>query len=82
MATLKSFSPEYLFHDAEQSGFFQCRECGLIWFGRNDIADCPNGRGQPVHVAVLCRTCDAVIPIWKFAAHLGSEDHIKSSDNL
>lgn len=76
MANLKSFSPEHLRNDAEQSGFYQCTKCGLIWFGRDDIAQCPQGpHGAPVHVSVLCRTCDAVIPIGAFATHLASGDH-------
>jgi hypothetical protein len=76
MAILKSLSPGHLTHDAEQSGFFQCNKCGLIWFGRDDIAECPEGpHGQPVHVAVLCRTCDDIISLSQFAAHLASEAH-------
>jgi hypothetical protein len=76
MASLKSFSPEHLVQEAEQSGFFQCKTCGLIWFGRNDTAQCPEGKhGKPVHVVVLCRTCDEVIPVSEFAAHLARQEH-------
>ena len=76
MANLKSFSPEHLANDAEQSGFFQCPKCGLVWFGRSDYQFCPQGpHGDPVHVAVLCRICDAVVPIQFFAAHLVNQRH-------
>jgi hypothetical protein len=76
MAILKSFSPGRLTSNAEHSGFVQCSKCGLIWFGRDDIAECPEGpHGQSVHVAVLCRTCDEVITLSQFAEHLASEAH-------
>jgi hypothetical protein len=74
--SLRSFSPEHLFEDAQESGFFQCPKCGLIWFGRADILECPSGpHGQPVHVAVLCRICDAVVRIEDFVAHLAGREH-------
>jgi hypothetical protein len=73
---LKSFSPEYLTGDAQQSGFFQCPKCGLIWFGGADHEFCPQGpHGDPVHVAVLCRICDSVVPIQLLAAHLVNQKH-------
>ena len=75
MASLKTFAPEHLIGDAEQSGFFQCPTCGLIWFGRPDIAQCPDLHGRAVHVVVLCRTCDAVVPIEHFAEHLADREH-------
>ena len=76
MADLKSFSPEHLTEDARQSGFFQCLKCGLVWFGRADIAQCPQGpHGRPVHVAVLCRICDLAVPVGRFAEHLASREH-------
>jgi hypothetical protein len=76
MASLKTFAPEHLTGDAEQSGFFQCPTCGLIWFGRPDIAQCPqSSHARPVHVVVLCRTCDTAVPIERFAAHLTNRDH-------
>jgi hypothetical protein len=76
MASLKTFAPEFLADDARQSGFFQCPTCGLIWFGRPEVAQCPEGpHGRPVHVVVLCRTCDSAVPIERFAAHLANKDH-------
>jgi len=35
MTKLKSFAPGHLVPDAEASGFYQCRDCGMIWFGRH-----------------------------------------------
>jgi hypothetical protein len=76
MGTLKSLCPNHLTKDAERSGFFQCPDCGLIWFGRPEIAFCPgNHNSQPVHVAVLCRECDKAIPIEHFSEHLESRKH-------
>jgi len=73
---LKSFAPEHLTDEARQSGFFQCPTCGLIWFGRADYDFCPQGpHGEPVHVAVLCRICDAVVPIQLLTAHLVDQKH-------
>ena len=73
---LESFSPAHLSEAAQQSGFFQCQKCGLIWFGRPDYDFCPeHPSGRVVHVAVLCRECDAVIPIEHFAEHLASRQH-------
>lgn len=77
MAHLRSFSPEHLSERARESGFFQCPRCGLIWFGRDDIQECPQGpHGRPVHVAILCRTCDEVVPIEHFQTHLGMRQHV------
>jgi len=79
MATLKSFAPKHLIPDAEESGFLQCPECRLIWFGRPDIAACPQApHGRPVHVAILCRVCDVVVPMEHMAAHLTSADHVNA----
>lgn len=76
MAKLKSFSPDHLKEDAERSGLFQCPKCGLIWFGRPDIQSCPDHiRVKPVHVALLCRTCDSAVSIGGLARHLSSEIH-------
>ena len=36
MAILQTFSPKHLADEARKSGFFQCRKCGLAWFGRED----------------------------------------------
>jgi hypothetical protein len=78
MTNLKVFSPEHLIRDAEESGFFQCQECGLVWFGRADIEECPSGlqHGMPVHVVVLCRRCDKVVPIEDFENHLGRKHKV------
>ncbi len=76
MAKLKSFSPQHLVEDAERSGLFQCRKCGLIWFGRPDIQQCPEGpHGKPVHVVLLCRKCDAAISIDQLTVHLAGKIH-------
>ena len=78
MAKLNSFAPDHLKKAAEHSGLFQCRTCGLIWFGRLDIHECPDGpHGKPVRVVLLCRTCDAVVPIDELADHLAGEWHVK-----
>ncbi len=76
MATLESFAPVHLQEAAEASGFFQCRKCGLVWFGKPDADTCPQGpHGRPVHVVVLCRYCDAELPLESLARHLASDDH-------
>lgn len=76
MANLESFSPGHLMEDARKSGFFQCLQCGLIWFGKAENESCPEGpHGQPVHVAVLCRICDTVVPVQLFADHLVNTKH-------
>jgi hypothetical protein len=63
--------------DAERSGFAQCKECGIIWFGRDDITECPSGcRSRSTHVAVLCRACDVPVSVFEFAAHLESHNHL------
>lgn len=73
---LKTFAPEHLTEQAQRSGFLQCPQCGLIWFGRQDIEQCPQApHGKPVRVAVLCRACDAVVPAEKLAEHLTGEIH-------
>lgn len=81
MFKLKSFAPDHLENDAQQSGFFHCQKCGLFWFGMPDAADrCPEGpHGRPVRVALLCRDCDDVIPIESLPLHLGSEYHISAA---
>ena len=82
MAKLKTFSPEHLAEEAEQSGFFQCKRCGLVWFGRGDIAQCPEGRhGRPVHVVVLCRTCD-VVSLSKILQHILLSENTSSGLTL
>jgi hypothetical protein len=80
MVRLESFAPEHLAEEARLSGFFHCRKCGLVWFGRGrgstDIPQCPEGpHGKPVHVAILCTVCDDTISIERFAEHLTSEYH-------
>jgi hypothetical protein len=73
---LKSFSPDHLVKDAERSGLFQCQKCGLVWFGKPDATTCPQGpHGTPVHVALICRVCDAVVTIADIAAHLSQATH-------
>jgi hypothetical protein len=61
-----------------ESGFYQCPTCALIWFGRDAIVLCPNGHGGRRHIEILCRTCDAFIPVSLFASHLTSADHLAS----
>jgi uncharacterized protein YodC (DUF2158 family) len=73
MAKLKSFAPEHLVPDAQASGFYQCRDCGMVWFGRDADERCPNGHGLPVHVVVLCRTCDFAIPLDRMAQHIATD---------
>jgi predicted RNA-binding Zn-ribbon protein involved in translation (DUF1610 family) len=81
-AMLKPFAPERLRADASRSGFFQCPECGLVWFGRPDIKTCPGGpHGDPVSVAFLCRTCDAVISADQLVEHLCAESHVQHAKN-
>jgi hypothetical protein len=76
MSKLKSFAPSHLTTRAEESGFFHCRKCGLFWFGKPDATTCPEGpHGQPVHVALLCRDCDAAVPIDHLVEHLASQTH-------
>jgi predicted ATPase len=50
----------------------------LVWFGRADIEECPSGlqHGMPVHVVVLCRRCDKVVPIEDFENHLGRKHKV------
>ena len=73
---LMSFSPKHLATDAKRSGLFQCQKCGRVWFGKPDAITCPEGpHGTPVHVALVCRSCDAVVAIADIAAHLSSETH-------
>jgi hypothetical protein len=80
MEQLRSFSPEHLLEDAKRSGFFHCQKCGLVWFGSPDITTCPQGpHGAPVHVVLLCRHCDAAVPIESLAAHLSKETHALSN---
>ena len=79
MATLKLdlFAPDHLKEQAQNSGFFQCPECGLVWFGKPDEAICPAGprHVRPVHIALLCRSCDIAVPIKELAAHLNERGH-------
>ena len=64
--------------ELQESGFYQCPTCALIWFGKDDIRQCPNGHGGRRHVEVLCRTRDDFIPVSRFASHLTSADHLAS----
>ena len=76
MPNLKTFAPEHLVKDAKESGFFQCTTCGLIWFGRAEIQECPQThQGRPVHVVILCRICDVLVPLEQFAYHLVHTKH-------
>jgi rubredoxin len=78
MPTLEPFTPEHLRKYAKESGFFHCRQCGLIWFGGEDENQgfCPQGpHSKPVHVVMLCRDCDAVVPLAHLVEHLSSEEH-------
>ena len=81
MLKLKSFAPDHLEEDAQQSGFFHCQKCGLFLFGKPRLADrCPEGpHGRPVRVALLRRDCDDVIPIEGLTLHLRSEHHISAA---
>ena len=73
---LKSFSPPNLEEVAQQSGFFHCLRCGLIWFGGRDQSVCPEGpHGLPVRVAVICRDCDIPVPLERISDHLSSALH-------
>jgi hypothetical protein len=73
---LKTFAPEHLVESAKESGFLQCPKCGLVWFGKPDSATCPQApHGRPVHVAVICRSCDIFVPIERMAAHLADAIH-------
>lgn len=77
MPSLRSFSPEPLKEAAKKSGFFQCQKCGLVWFGKPEIAQCPEGpHGPPVHIALLCRYCDWEVPIDRLAEHLTDPEHL------
>jgi len=79
---LESFAPDHLKADAQRSGFFQCQQCGLVWFGRQDIESCPQGpHGAPVRVVLLCRTCDALVPAYQLVEHLCAELHVKHAKN-
>jgi hypothetical protein len=58
------------------SGFFQCRTCGLTWFGRYNSEQCPEGpHGKPVQIAMLCRECDNFVSIDRLAEHLATVKH-------
>lgn len=71
---LEAFAPVGLIDEAEQSGFFHCKRCGLVWFGTP--SPCPEGsHGHPVRVALLCRTCDVAVPLEELADHLAGVDH-------
>lgn len=75
---LDCFAPDHLKEAAKNSGFFQCPACGLVWFGKPNATICLAGtssHGRPVHVALLCRTCDCEVPVEHFAAHLSSRVH-------
>lgn len=73
---LDLFAPDHLKPDASRSGFFQCRTCGLVWFGRPDIEECPHGpHGAPVRIALLCRTCDAIVSSDQLVEHLCADSH-------
>jgi non-ribosomal peptide synthetase component F len=74
--TRETFSPEHVVEDARQSGLLQCRKCGLVWFSNGDAVSCPEGpHGRPVHVALICRKCDAVVSLADYPAHVASWMH-------
>ncbi len=77
MANLGTISFNSIRNEAEkQSGFFQCPTCGLLWFGRYNSEECPEGpHGKPVQVAMMCRECDSFITIDHLAEHLASVKH-------
>lgn len=81
-AELDFFAPDHLKEAAKTSGFFQCRKCGLVWFGRPDATICPDGHRRPVYVALLCRVCDLEVPIEHLVSHLSDPRHpaINSKD--
>lgn len=58
------------------SGFFQCRTCGLTWFGRYNSEQCPtNLHGKPVQLAMMCRECDTFVSIERLGEHLATVKH-------
>ena len=63
MGELQTFAPGYLIEQAKMNGFFQCPDCGLVWFGKPESEVCPDDayHGEPVHVAVLDRNHDGLI---------------------
>jgi hypothetical protein len=84
MTNFETFAPTHLSEGARGSGFFQCKECGLIWFAGIEQAWCPvaTAHGKPVHVAVLCRACDEMVSIEQIANHLSSESHKVSAKGI
>lgn len=82
MPELKTFAPFDLITEAAESGFFHCRQCGLVWFGRPDLADtCPAGdHGLPVRVAVLCRVDDMSIRVSELRRHVAACSACSSSN--
>ena len=82
MTKLKSFSPDGLAQDAERSGFFQCPQCGLIWFGKPDMEECPDGHGRLARVVLLCRVCDVPVPAEKLIEHLSGQAHAEWTKKL
>lgn len=76
MKHLKAFASDDFKKEAMESGFFQCPTCGIVWFGKPDVQECPVApHGKPVQVAVLCRKCDLFVPISHFAQHLTETKH-------
>ena len=75
---LDSFAPNHLKEAAKNSGFFQCKKCGLVWFGKPDATICPEApsHGRPVHVALLCRVCDTEVPFEHLVTHLKDRQHL------
>jgi hypothetical protein len=74
---LDTFAPNHLKEAAKKSGFFQCKKCGLVWFGKPDATTCPEAPShrRPVHVALLCRICDLEMPIELLVKHLNDPQH-------
>ena len=77
MQRFKASTQNPLRKEAERySGVFQCPTCGLLWFGRYNVEQCPEGlHGRPVQVALLCRECDTYVPIDLLAEHLTNVNH-------
>ena len=76
---LESFAPDHLRAVAQRSGFLQCPQCGLVWFGKDDVEACPGGpHGKPVRVVLLCRVCDDVVTVQNLTAHLTGKIHLQA----
>jgi hypothetical protein len=69
-------APPHLIADARSSGYKRCTTCDLVWFGGPaDATFCPNAHQTVVHIAMLCRDCDAIVPVKEMAFHLCNGEH-------